>query len=241
MRTLTVVMCLLSESTSQAQEFRRGCDKITPEEVSLINKVAESFNVPAGLLYGIWRKESSCLADGYRSGPSDWYLAAGLMTSESKCVYNYGWSRCVKHWQALVAMCSQVRKSGSLSGQKVCDPFEVYTSYALAMGPTQHMPGEIFEKKVFDDGTYTFVYTLAAIDFDGDGVVDLHSLADSMAITAYQLSVYKRDKKFDTWPNAAIRYFGWANGSRRYYYGSHGKKNGVRHYWREWCHDHGCR
>ncbi len=203
-----------------------------------LRRVSRVMNVPAGALYGIWKKESNLLQSGWGTS-ADWYLARDLMRPGSECVTRYGFARCNAHWQALRSLCAQRRRNGT----RVCNPNEVRTSYAFAMGPMQHMPGEHVEVETRPGGSRVWVYTARSIDFDRDGVFDLGSLADAIAATAIELREYKA--RGGSWRWAVNRYYG----SQRegYYEGrwerSRGRvryRRGVRDYWAAWCRTMGC-
>jgi membrane-bound lytic murein transglycosylase B len=193
----------------------------------LVKQVAADFDVPAGLLYGIWKIESGCLEGGWGKAEHGWKLAHKMYYRDSDCVEIYGAKWCWRQWKALNTICAQRRPSGS----KVCNPHAVRTSYALAMGPMQHLPGYVVAKQ--SDGSYA--WTDRVVDYDGDGVFDPHRLPDAMAATAKFVRRWF-DKK-NSWRYAADKYFGSQQGG---YFVGRPDRPGVRQYWREWCKLHGC-
>lgn len=212
----------------------------------IIRMVSRAFNVPAGILYGIWRKESSMLLFGWRTGGGDWFRARDLITSgycakkrseSGYRTYAEAAQLCLKHWRALQGLCAQRRRDGSF----VCNANEVYTSWALAMGPTQHMPAEIL-----DWTAKGWQWSNDAVDGNGDGIIDPNDLADAMAMTAIQIRRYKERAPDRSWRWAVNRYYGsqraayfdgqWEtapSGKRRY-------RHGVREHWFAWCQTFGC-
>lgn len=197
----------------------------------LIRRVSVDFDVPAGLLYGIWQKESGGLGSGWGNGGS-WYLARDMARPGSICMERYG-ARCARHWEALQLICDQRRRDGS----RVCNPEEVRTSYALAMGPMQHMPAEI--AVIAADGSAS--WGRRAVDYDQDGVVDPHDLDDAMAMSASFLRRYYESKveelgESGAWRWAANRYFGSQTAG---YYDGTDDRRGVAHHWNVWCERYG--
>lgn len=220
---------------------RRGTSGVRPSAsgvrsnggpVSIIRRVSEEYGVPAGALYGIWKKESGGLRSGWGSGP-DWYPARQLSRTGSTCMRRYG-KRCRKQWKALVRICDQRRRDG----RKVCDPQKVRTSYAMAMGPMQHMPAEI----ITIDADGKAKWSSRAVDEDHDGVVDPDDLADAMGMTAKFLRSYYEAKvgtlgTAAAWRWAVNRYYGSQHAG--YYSGKNGRR-GVASYWKAWCSRYGC-
>lgn len=210
--------------------------------------VSTTYGVPEGILRGIWKKESSELAGGWREDSADWYRARSLIRPEGECLTRYKRETCVGHWKALVALCAQRYKNGLQKGKRVCNPYQVYTSYAFAMGPMQHMPAEHVERVADSHGRQVWRYTAKSVDFNRDGVFDLHNLADAVAATAFELKTYKKSKKSDgSWRWAVNRYYGIQSGG--YYEGRWEWKestqklryrHGVLDHWRAWCRVHGC-
>jgi hypothetical protein len=194
----------------------------------LIRAVSETYDVPAGILYGIWRKESDGLRSNWGTG-NGWYRAPTLVAPGGRCIREYNADRCNRWWQGLQAVCNQRR-----NGAPICDPAQVYVSYAYAMGPMQVLPSVILD--VHADGTTS--WTANAADFDRDGVVDPHSLPDAMAIGALEvrhrfdrapanLSVYEK------WIWAANGYYG--SQTAGYYEGTTAGRRGIQDHWRQWC------
>ena len=192
------------------------------EPIALIKAVAKDYGVPGGALYGIWSKESSRRLQGWGDSKG-WLLAADMVKDGSTCVNEYGKAKCEKHWRALKAICGQTRRDGT----KVCDPYEVRVSYALAMGPMQHMPGEIVE---FDKSGQA-QWGSRARDFDGDGVIDPHDLDDAMAMSAAFLKKYHQ--QYGSWQKAVNRYYG--SQTAGYMEGTTEGRKGVVDYWKIWC------
>lgn len=206
------------------------------EPGELVWIVSDYYKVPACLLWAIWKKESALLEGGWRVGSADWYLGAEVIAPDGKCIEHDGSEKCTRHWYALVSLCKQER-----GGRPICDPNEVRSSYALAIGPMQHMPGELAKPCVDNPGEYCF--TDDAQDFDGDRIFDPWGLADAMAATAFELRNYKA--QLGSWRLAAIRYYGNPPERYAYYYdgreedrsdgGSTRFRKGVKQYWQECC------
>lgn len=198
---------------------------------ALIAEVADRYQVPAGALYGVWRKESGGLRSGWGTKPN-WVYAKDMARSGSICAGKYGLKKCRYRWNIVRAICSQKR-----GGQPICDPYAVRTSYAMAMGPMQHMPDSLLTKR--QDGHYA--WRPHAVDHNGDGVFDPHDLGDSMAATARYLRKYY-DAKVGTlgparaWVWSANRYFG---SQKSGYYSGRSGHAGVFHHWRSWCRESG--
>ncbi|MEY4744445.1 MAG: Transglycosylase domain [Candidatus Parcubacteria bacterium] len=198
------------------------------ESRELIRAVSETYDVPSGIIYGIWMKESNGLRTGFGTG-AGWYPAPGLVASGGRCLSEYNAARCARWWQGLQAICNQRR-----NGAPICNPDEVRTSYAYAMGPMQVLPSVVLD--VHPDGTTS--WTANAVDFDRDGVIDPHSLPDAMAIAA--LEVRHRFERasataspYDAWITAANGYYG--SQTEGYYEGTTAGRRGIQDYWRQWC------
>jgi len=196
------------------------------DDRELIRAVGETYDVPAGILYGIWRKESDGLRSGWGTG-AGWYRAPELVAPGGRCLREYNAARCDRWWRGLQAICSQRR-----NGVPICDPNEVRTSYAYAMGPMQVLPTVIMDV----DGSNG--WTANAADFDQDGVVDPHSLPDAMAIAALEIR-HRFDRAssslstYDRWIFAANGYYG--SQSAGYYEGTTAGRRGIQDYWQQWC------
>lgn len=193
----------------------------------LIVAVATTYGVPAGLLYGIWQKESGGLRGGWGSRGS-WLRAGDLARPGSRCYSEYSSERCERWWRGLTAICNQRR-----NGTPICDPNEVRTSYAFAMGPMQLLPTSLVTGA---DGSMSWNAEVA-VDFDGDGVVDPHSLPDAMAMAARHVRRHYDQRapsmgENDAWIWAANRYYG--SQTAGYYEGS-GRRLGIQDHWRQWC------
>jgi membrane-bound lytic murein transglycosylase B len=221
-----VICLLLAPLRAEAQQ----------DPLAIITAVSRTYQVPAGILYGIWRKESGMLMNGWRTKAGDWFNAGELVSPGGRCVTEYGQARCQKHWAALVAICAQRHRNGAIT----CDPRQVYTSYALAMGPMQHMPAELIKWTASG-----WQWTGDAIDFDRDGVVDPHNLADAMAMTAVQIRRYHDKNPNQSWRWAVNRYYGSQKAA--YYAGQWEASRkgqrfryGVKEYWASWCQYRGC-
>ncbi len=230
---LILLLVLVSRQASSEPEVQ--------DRFQILYAVAHFYHVPRGLLYGIWKKESDLLSRGW--DPS-WDRASDLVRPNSACLARYGQAWCQKHWRALVSLCRQRYQRGPKRGQRICRASEVRTSYALAMGPMQHLPQELVVCQPRPDGACLWQYTSAAVDFNGDGVADPHHLADAMAMTAVQLRKYRQE--FGSWGAAANRYCGgrpptyhgyfegrweWRGQQRSLFY-----RRGVRDLWHEeWC------
>ena len=191
----------------------------------LILNVSERFSVPPGILYGIWQKETRGLREGWGSGRG-WFRSLRLSYKNGRCVKEYGSAMCWNNWLRLKAICGQRRADG----KRVCNPMKIRTAYAFEMGPFQFVPSTLLKRQ--DQGKLE--WTRYATDYDGDGVIDPHSLPDAMASAAKYLR-YKFDQKAaklgeqQAWRYAIIQY----NGSAAYYYGKRGDP-GVLAYWQQW-------
>lgn len=200
-----------------------------PTYSAVIKHVAHRYRVPAGILYGIWKKESSWLKGGWANGGS-WHYAPTLLRANGPCVRRYGYAKCKYHFDALRAICSQRR-----NGLPICDPNRVRVSYAGAMGPMQHMPGVLLWCR---NGPCR--WSRHAVDYDGDGTIDPHYLPEAMAMTALYLVNRFNGKtcgRFGRniprrWKCATDLYFGI--GTAGYFSGGNGK-SGVVRWWRRWC------
>ncbi|MBN1585436.1 lytic murein transglycosylase [Candidatus Uhrbacteria bacterium] len=194
----------------------------------MIKAIAAEFRVPAGALYGIWKKESNWLSGGWKP---HWIPAHTLTDPQGTCRSHFrqnGEKKCRRHWQALQAICSQKR-----DGQPVCDPYRVRVSRAGAMGPTQHMPAVLLRCR---NGHCRWADH--AVDYDGDGTFDPHRLPEALAATARYLRIrYDGSTCRGDWGCAINLYYG--HGQERYFYG-HGRKKGVLHWWRDWCGQGNC-
>jgi len=200
-------------------------------QVDLIQSVADAFQVPAGALFGIWMKESHGLQRDW--GPAVYWLRATKLTwKNSDCVVRYGVDRCWDQWLSLKRICAQQLKVNEAS-QTLCDPLKVRTSYAMALGPMQHMPLTLLPEK----GRRKYGWAHHAVDFDGDGVINPFELPDAMAATALFIKRH-HDRKYHkvghekAWVYAINRYFG--SQTAGYYEGDRSRK-GVVHHWRKWC------
>jgi len=186
----------------------------------LIPAIGREFDVPAGALYGIWKVESGGLAGGWGQGRG-WLFAAALSQPGSQCYREYAASRCEGWWGSLQAICGQTR-----NGVRICDPNEVRTSYAFAMGPMQHLPSLFAPRGA--DGSYRLGDHV--VDYDRDGVADPHDLGDALASTAKVIRKYFEEE--GSWQRAVNRYYG--SQTEGYY-------EKVYNYWSEWCGTHDCR
>jgi len=200
-------------------------DVASLKQLDLIVNVSQRFDVPPGIIYGIWQKETKGLRGGW-SDERGWYRALRLSYRNGKCVKAYGASMCWKNWLRLKTICDQRRADG----QRVCDPMQVRTAYALEMGPMQFVPSTLLRQP----SRGKLEWTRYAVDYDGDGVIDPFSLPDAMASAAKYLRC-QFDRKVGelgeekAWRYAIIRY----NGSAAYYYGKRGDP-GVLAYWQQW-------
>lgn len=274
MRTITVVLllsCLLpSPSRGEGSPIRGPASNgvkvrvvIDPQE--LIRRVGRTYRVPAGVLDGIWAKESARMTGGWKTAAEspDWFPAKDIWQPGGACVEKLtelcvgrGVSRrtcheryigkCKKHWEALVALCRQRYRRGPKASQRICNPQEVYTSYALAMGPTQHMPGELVHRLKVATSRSRWQFTPACVDWNRDGACNPNDLDDAMASTAYQLRQYYEQKR--SWRWAANRYYGSQHGG--YFYGrwewsdrrgTIRYRRGIRDYWLSYCTRADCR
>ncbi len=191
------------------------------DPAALIMAVSNRYDVPAGAIYGIWMKESGGLRSGWGSGKG-WVLAADMVQPGSECQSHYGADKCQKLWRALQGLCQQTRRNGS----QVCDPNQVRASYALAMGPMQHLP--TLGLRCGGNGSCSWADHV--VDFDGDGVFDPHSLPDAMASTAKLINRYFREE--GSWQRAINRYYG---SQKEGYFEGTEYRAGVVDYWQRWC------
>ncbi len=194
-----------------------------------IVNAGDRYGVPKGALYGMWAKESAKLDGGWGESQG-WLLASEIVKPGGAChrEYDVKWPGfCDKQWKALVAICSQKR-----DGRRICDPYKVRSSYALAVGPMQHLPINIMKQ----DADGRMVFTDYAVDADGDGVVDPHSLGDALHMTAKFLRKHKDSGH--GWNYAVNAYFG--NQKLGYLEGTTRGDVGVAAHWREWCRKYRC-
>lgn len=194
---------------------------VSGHPAAIIVSVSRDFDVPAGALYGVWMKESGGLASGWGSGKG-WLLASGQTDPASECRRNYKAEKCQGWWQALQVVCSQRRRDGA----PVCDPDQVRTSYALAMGPMQILPTMMAKER--PDGS--FAWTDNVVDYDGDGVADPHNLADALAMAAKIIRRHFEEE--GDWVRAVNRYYG--SQTHGYFEGTDDRL-GVVDYWQRWC------
>jgi len=209
----------------EAEPEAETVDIAALEPHELILNVGERFNVPPGILYAIWQKETNGLRKGWGEGRG-WFRSLHLSYKNGRCVKEYGPNMCWYNWLRLKAICSQRRADG----KRVCDPTKVRTAYALEMGPLQFLPSTLLQRH--DRGELE--WTRYATDYDGDGVIDPHSLPDAMASAAkYLRHQFERKAAVrgeqEAWRYAIIRY----NGSPKYYYGKP-RDPGVAAYWEKW-------
>lgn len=204
----------------------------------MIHVVAKAFVVPAGCIYGICKKESDCLLADYSA---NWPLAKDLLNGACVKEAKKSPAWCQAQWNALKEVCGQTRKDGS----SVCDPNTVRTSVAYAMGVTQNLPTTVLRKKRIDP----------RVDCDGDGVVDPHSLADALCLTASHVRASYDNRPATVkegeagWIWAANAYFGSQDSG--YFAGKNVKRKkkgktvlvrsrGVGEHWKDWCAAQGC-
>jgi len=207
-------------STAPVKQVRRG--RVTSGSPSaIIVSVSRDFDVPAGALYGVWMKESGGLVSGWGSGRG-WLPASEQTAVASECRANYAADKCERWWRALEVVCAQRRRDGS----PVCDPGQVRTSYALAMGPMQVLPTLLVSER--GDGSYA--WTDNVVDYDGDGAVDPHSLPDALAVAAKVIRRYFEEER--DWVRAVNRYYG--SQTQGYFEGTDARL-GVVDYWQRWC------
>lgn|SRR3989338_2665680 len=223
-----------AKRTEQAIMATKAVPVVSPDgsQEEILRAAAAKYRVPEGALYGIWSVESRRLAGGWGTPQQSWVRAADMPVTGSECHKQAdkvglggsggGLAWCQKQWRALQRLCSQRR-----AGQPICDPKEVRSSWALALGPMQHVSGyTLAERK---DGK--LAWDSRVVDFDGDGVIDPHSLADAMGMAAKFLRL-----KFDesgSWTWAVNKYYG--SQTAGYFAGFPNGDPGVAHYWREWC------
>ena len=199
-------------------------------QVELIQIVADTFQVPAGALYGIWKNETRGLQRDWGT-ESYWFRAARLTWPASDCVVRYSVSRCWHQWLSFKHICTQQQHGHEVS-QTLCDPLKVHTSYAMALGPMQHMPMTLLPAK----GRDKYAWAVHVVDFDDDGAINPFELPDAMAMTAlfikrHHFRKYEKRGHDKAWVYAINRHYGLQNAG--YYKG--GRSRGVMHYWRDWC------
>lgn len=194
-----------------------------PADISrLVAQVAKQYDVPAGALYGMWMKESAGLKSGWGDGQG-WIRPLEMAIKGSECNQHYSVAWCAKQERALRAICNQRR-----GGQPICEPAAIRTSWALAMGPMQHLPTALVNEQ---DGQY--VFAPHAADYDGDGVIDPHGLPDALASTAMFIKLRYRENG-GSWQKACNTYFG--SQKEGYFEGVLGNPvKGIVDYWRDWC------
>lgn len=195
-----------------------------------------AFDAPVGLLYGVWKVESSLLDGGWRT-TGEWVPMRTIIEPASRCRARRG-DRCDADWQAMVAICAQRRV-----GQPICDPNEVWSSWAGAVGPMQQMPAELIERVTGPTGLVAWQWTDRAVDFDRDETIDPHMLADAVGMAAKQLHRYYA--RLGDWGLAAGRYFGsqtqgYYEGRWRTVDGERRFRHGVYGHWQAWCAARGC-
>lgn len=200
-------------------------------QVELIQAVADTFQVPAGAIFGIWMKETNGLQKDW-GRQRYWHSAVRLTWRRSECVVQYGAERCWDQWLSLKRICAQRIKDRPVS-ETLCDPMRVRTSYAMALGPTQHMPLTLLP----EDGRKEYRWAPHVVDFDEDGVINPFELPDAMAATAMFLKRHHFRKLSKVghkkaWVYAINRYYG---SQKAGYYEGDGRRKGVFHHWRKWC------
>ena len=212
---------------SSVARARRVERPTTDDPYRLIAAIGSEFDVTAGALYGIWKVESAGLTGGWGEGKG-WLSAAALAEPGSMCYRNYKASRCEGWWGSLQAICGQTR-----NGVRICDPSEVRTSYAFAMGPMQHLPSLFAPRGA--DGSYRLGDHV--VDYDRDGVADPHDLGDALASTAKLIRRYFEEE--GSWQRAINRYYG---SQTEGYYDGRTDRAGVYDHWKQWCETRGsCR
>jgi len=208
-----------------------GCPRARP----LIEAHGVKYDVPKGELYGVWQTESHGICGGFSD---HWQKAIDLVKEgdgPGDCVISRGYAKCRRNFRALRDICAQTR-----NGVPICDPNEVRTSPALAMGPYQIMPTTFFAWSE-EEGRY--VPKGHAVDCDGDGVFDPHDLCDAMASAAvllrerYLKAMAEGYDAFGAWQIAANLYNGaiTIDGRENPYYAGKREGHGVRHHWNRWC------
>jgi len=191
--------------------------RITNGQRDVILSAADDYQVPAGLLAGLWTAETGRLSKNWLR--RDWYRAKFMPRYGSACARHYGIVKCRDNWAALRRICAQQR-----DGQPICDPDRVFTSFAIAMGPMQHLARRWSPS---DDTWGDHV-----VDYDGDGVYDPHLLPDAMASAArhvrfdYEAALASGQSDAGAWRSAIAGYLGSPN--PRY------MKTATR-YWLRWC------
>ena len=196
---------------------------VDPNVSSLIHKISEREHVPAGILYGIWKNESGGISYGWGTGRG-WLLAANLVHG-GLCSQRYGEGRCLERWNILVALCNMRKNNGS----QMCDPSQVRTSYAMAVGPMQILPTTILTVDRAGHGHWTE----DAVDYNRDGVIDPLDLPDAMAMAARHLRRNYNSRMRDHSGDPSI-VWQWAIGS---YFGEQNAQyiRTVVFYWKQWC------
>jgi len=196
---------------------RQKALRISNAQRDIIMSAADDFQVPAGLLVGIWTAETGRLAKNWLR--RDWYRAKIMPRYGSACARHYGILKCRDNWAALQRVCSQQR-----DGQAICDTDRVFTSYAIALGPMQHLARRWSPA----DG----VWGDHVVDYDDDGIYDPHTLSDAMASAArhvridYEEALAAGVSDAGAWRTAIAGYLGTEN--PRY------MRTATR-YWLRWC------
>ncbi len=193
----------------------------------LVRAVSETYGVPAGALYGVWMAETGGLTKDWGTG--DGWQQPSSYSQGKPCFARLGVAKCATGNAAVIAVCGQRR-----NGMPACDPAAVRVADAFAMGPLRIPVSRILAAR--PDGTTAWNPAFAE-DFDGDGVIDPHSLADALAMAARHLRAsYEEARKtmpeVQAWERAVSRYRDDA--PTGYYEGSPGSP-GVRFHWQQWC------
>lgn len=224
-KTIAVIaMCFISGCIGAPEDPDRAPAPAKPAKKAaavpsdpalLIKKISGDHNVPAGAIYGVWSKESNRLTSGWGDSKR-WLLAADLAKKGSPCAEVYGLEKCKRRFKALAHICAQKRKDGT----RLCDPRKVRASYAMALGPMQHMPDSL----LVEMRNGRFRWNSHAVDYDEDGICDPFSLPDAMASSARFLKAGRDLGK--SWARSINGYYGSQNAG---YY------EGVARHWLEWC------
>ena len=148
---------------------------LSDRERDLVMELERESGVPGWVLYGLWCQRSGCLSGGWQQS-GDWQRSRDMaLDPNSRCRRERS-QDCLEEWRALQSICRQCRPDGSA----VCNPDEVWSSYALALGQLQQLPRHFIL-------TEDWHWQDHIVDYDGDGVYDPHRLDDALASVATAL------------------------------------------------------
>ncbi|MEA3248775.1 MAG: hypothetical protein U9Q03_00255, partial [Patescibacteria group bacterium] len=149
--------------------------KISDDDRDIYMSAGDDFQVPSGLLVGLWTAETGRLTSRWTRKGS-WVPASRQRKYGSRCVRHYGKRKCMANWRALVRICQQKRGK-----RRICNPYKVYGSRAIALGRMQHLAKRWSPAKgVWGDHV---------VDYDGDDVYDPHDPDDAVATSARHIRI----------------------------------------------------